>query len=354
MSSLTKRGNGRSGRVRIGVIGVSLLAALGVLPAEAPVAAANSSARKGGVEQQIAPGTVLRVGEQLKNLSLVLSLGHQDSGLPYQVQYSEFVGGPPMLQAFEGGSLDVGYIASTPLIFAQAAGQSVTAVAGWATAGSSYALVTAPGVQSIKSWADLKGKRVAYQQGTAVESALLEGLKSAGLKLSDITTVNLPTTQIAAALQGGSADAGIEVEPLLSAYLQANPSAHVVAHPKALTEKAGFLVARSSALANRSTAAAIADYIRRLIRAYAYLRTHPQVVVQTVYEGQYGLTPARAEAVSKQVGPTSFFTLPGSMLLPQQSLANLYLATGAIPSRIDVTKEFNPRFNALVSSASGS
>jgi sulfonate transport system substrate-binding protein len=316
--------------------------------------ATTSSIHHGAREASIPPGTVLRVGEQLKNLSTVLSLGHENQNFPYQVQYDEFVGGPSMLQAFEGGSLDVGYIASTPLIFAQAAAQQVTAVAGWATAGTAYALVSAPGVRSIKSWADLKGKRVAYQQGTAVESALLEGLKTAGLTLRDITSVNLPTTQIAAALQGGSADAGIEVEPLLSAYLQANPSARVIAHPGAITEKAGFLVATSSALANKSVSAALADYISRLIMAYAYLKTHPRAVIQSVYEGQYGLTPQRAAAVSAAVGSTSFFALPGGIVGPQQNLANLYLAAGSIPARINVAKEFDARFNSLVSSVQGS
>ncbi len=301
----------------------------------------------------IAPGTVLRVGEQLKNFSTVLSLAGQDRNFPYQVQYSEFVGGPPMLQDFEGGGLDVGFIQSTPLIFAQAAGQQITAVAGWASTGSAYALASAPGARSIKSWADLKGKRVAYQQGTALESALLEGLKSAGLHLSDITTVNVPATQIAAALQGGSADVGIEVEPLLSAYLQANPSALVIAHPAAITEKAGFLIAASSALATASKSSAIADYITRLIKAYSYLKAHPQLTIHNVYEGQYGVTPVRAAAISAAVGPTTFFELPGAVLAPQQKLANLYLAAGSIPSKIAVSKEFNTRFNSLVSSEQG-
>jgi sulfonate transport system substrate-binding protein len=313
--------------------------------------AASHTAR---VSSAIPSGTVLRVGEQLKNLSTVLAMGHQNQGFAYQVQYSEFVGGPPMLQAFEGGSLDIGFIQSTPLIFAQAAGQHIAAVAGWASSGSGYALVSAPGEHSIKSWADLKGKRVAFQEGTALESALMEGLKTAGLSLHDITPVNLPTTQIAAALQGGSADAAIDVEPLLSSYLQANPSAQVIVHPAAVTEKSEFIVATSSALANKGVSAALADYITRLIKAYQYLAVHPQAVIQTVYETQYGLKPARAAYVSKLVGPSKFFTLPGGILGAQQNLANLYLAAGSIPARINVTPEFAPRFNSIVSAAQGS
>jgi sulfonate transport system substrate-binding protein len=316
--------------------------------------AASLSTRQARHEAAVPAGTVLRVGEQLKNLSTVLTLGHQNQNFSYQVQYSEFVGGPPMLQAFEGGSLDVGFIQSTPLIFAQAAGQHITAVAGWASSGSAYALVAAPGEHAIKSWVGLKGKRVAFQEGTALESALLEGLHSAGLSLHDITPVNLPTTQIAAALQGGSADAAIEVEPLLSAYLQNNPSAQVIAHPAAVTEKSEFIVANSSALANKAVSAALADYITRLIKSYQYLALHPQGVIQTTYEGQYGLKPARAAYVSSLVGVSKFFALPGALLAPQQNLADLYFAAGSIPAHISVTKEFDPRFNSVITAEQGS
>jgi sulfonate transport system substrate-binding protein len=316
--------------------------------------ASSLSSRRAAATAPVPPGTVLRVGEQLHNLSTVLNLGHQNQGFTYQVQYSEFVGGPPMLQAFQGGALDLGFIQSTPLIFAQAAGQQVTAVAGWASTGSAYGLVTAPGVHSIKNWAGLKGKRVAFQEGTALESALLEGLASAGLNLHDITPVNVPTTQIAAALQGGSADVGIEVEPLLSAYLQANPTARVIEHPAAVTEKSDFLVATQSALSNKGVSAAMADYINRLIKAYAYLNAHPQAAIQTVYEGQYGLKPARAAVVAATIGSSAFFPLPGGILGAQQNLANLYFAAGAIPSHVSVSREFSPRFNSLVTAGHGS
>jgi len=336
-----------------------VLCVVGILVGISGTSAASSSTTRAerssrSTSSSVPAGTVLRVGEQLGNLKTILAIAGENKNFPYQVQYSEFVGGPAMLQAFQGGALDVGFVQSTPLIFAQAAGQPVMAVAGWASTGSSYALVTSPGNTSVKGWASLKGKTVAYQTGTALESALLQGLKSVGLNLSDITTVDLPATQIAAALQGGSADVGIEVEPLLSAYLAANPSARVVARPATITDKAEFLVATASALKSRAVSAALADYISRLIKAYAYLRTHPQAVIQSVYVGQYGLTPARAAAVSAEVGPTSFFPLPGAVLASQQSLANLFSAAGAIPTKVNVTKEFDPRFNSLIAPVQGS
>ena len=57
---------------------------------------------------EVPPGTTLRVGDQLEYLQTVLELAGEDEAFPYEVEYSSFVGGPPMLQAFQGGALDTG------------------------------------------------------------------------------------------------------------------------------------------------------------------------------------------------------------------------------------------------------
>jgi sulfonate transport system substrate-binding protein len=138
--------------------------------------------------QSIPAGTTLRVGDQLDYLQTALRLSGEDQDFPYEVEYSSFLGGPPMLQAFQGGALDTGFVGSTPLIFAQAQRQDIVAVAGWATENSIYQLVTAPGVDDIRGWDDLAGKRVAYQRGTAIEAALLQALDAEGISL-DVSEV---------------------------------------------------------------------------------------------------------------------------------------------------------------------
>jgi sulfonate transport system substrate-binding protein len=301
----------------------------------------------------IPAGTTLRVGDQLDGLKNVLKDGGQDKNLPYKVEYSAFIGGPPMLQAFQAGALDTGFIGSTPLIFAQAGHQNLVAVAGWANSGSAYQLVV-PGGSPITGWASLKGKKVAFQQGTALEAALLTALSGVGLKLSDIQPVNVPTTQISSALQGGSANAGILIEPLTSVFLAANPSAKVVATTTAITDRSNFLIATTKSLDDPAKSAALADYVNRLAKAYAYLAKHPALVITTTYVGQYHLKPARAAIVEKDVGVPGFIHLPGDIASAQQKLADLFQANGEIPSKVDVSAEFDGRFNAIVQKAQGS
>lgn len=302
---------------------------------------------------EIPEGTTLRVGDQLEYLQTVLGLAGEDEGFPYEVEYSAFIGGPPMLQAFQGGSLDTGFIGTTPLIFAQAQNQGIRAVAAWATPSSSYGLVIAPDVDDISDWADLEGRKVAFQQGTAGEAALLQALDDAGLTLDDVTPVNVPVTETSAALQSGSADAGVLVEPLTSVYLGANPDGEKVAVPNELTDRSSFLIATDEALDDPAVSAALGDYLARLVRAFAYLADHPEDVAQAVYVDQYGLTAERAAEVQDEVGSPEFYDLPGDIVEPQQRLADLFQAQGEIPDQLDVAEEFDSRYNALVREAAG-
>jgi NitT/TauT family transport system substrate-binding protein len=65
-------------------------------------------------------------------------------------------------------------------------------------------IIAAPGINSV---ADLKGKRVAAEEGTVDHYLLLLGLKKAGLSAKDITFVPLETGAAAAAFVAGKVDA---------------------------------------------------------------------------------------------------------------------------------------------------
>jgi sulfonate transport system substrate-binding protein len=301
----------------------------------------------------IPAGTTLRIGDQLDGIKTELKIGGQDQNFPYKVEYSAFVGGPPMLQAFQAGAIDLGTVASTPLIFAQAGKQKISAVAGWTTKSSTFTLVTSPGNTSINGWADLKGKKVAYQQGTLFESVLLEGLDSVGLKLSDVKGVNLPYSQISATLQGGAADAGILSEPVLSAYEVANPTAREIAKGTTVTDRGTYLIAAASAVNDPGKSAALADFITRLVKAYAATNANPELNVQATYVAKYKLSAERGDAIAKAIGPVTFIQLPADIVPAQQKLADLFLKAGEIPATIDVSGEFDGKYNAVVQQAQG-
>jgi sulfonate transport system substrate-binding protein len=302
--------------------------------------------------EAVPAGTTLRFGDQLDYMKNILAAGGEDQGFPYNVKYASFVGGPPMLQAFQAGAIDAGWVADTPLIFAQAAHQDVVAVAAYETANDVQELIAAPG-SNINSWADLKGKKVAYQQGTSLEAVLLEGLDSAGLSLSDIKSVRLPVTQVSAALQSGSVDAGILAPPLDSAYLSSHPGAKVVDRPNEVPLRLSFVIASKKALNDPAKAAAIRDYVQRLVRATKAIHANPDPWIQKFYVGQYHLSPAAGRQLFDLAGPVTFVSLPGDLVADQQKLADLYYAAHELPSKVDVSAEFDGRFNDAVQAAAG-
>jgi sulfonate transport system substrate-binding protein len=303
------------------------------------------------VPASIPAGTVLRVGDQLDYLKTILKVGGQDQDLPYEIEWSNFIGGPPMLQAFKGGSVDAGFVASTPLIFAQAAGQDITAVAAWAPEHGLGGVITTD--KSVTDWADLEGKRIAYQRGTSAEAAVLSGLDAAGLTVDDITTVDVPITQVTAALQSGSADAGVSTEPLISAFLKDHPEASAPIGLDAITDRTSLVIASRATLDDDAKTAALADLLTRLVRSFDEIGKNRDLVIDAIFEGQYGLEPARAKELGTRSGVTTFLQLPGDLGPAQQKLADLFVAAGQIPREIDTDREFDTRFNDLIRTETG-
>lgn len=316
----------------------------------APAATSGTASTPSTVPTVVPAGTTLRVADQLGALETPLKLSGQDKGFPYKVSYSSFVGGPPMLQAFQAGSVDLGWVAGTPPIFSQAAHQNIVVVAAYATQHSTYTVVNAPG-QHITNWAALKGKTVAYQQGTVEESFLLEGLQSAGLTLKDITSVNLSTTSLVPALEAGKVDTAVLAQPLTGSYLAKDPGAIQIQGANAITDRDSFLMASTAALANPATAAAIGDYIGRMVKAVAWENAHPSASATATFVDEYQLPLKTGLAVLKAEGPTQFYPLPGPFFAPQQNLADLYADNGVIPAKENVTAEFDTRYNAAVAAA---
>ncbi|MFC8450851.1 ABC transporter substrate-binding protein [Kitasatospora sp. NPDC057223] len=339
-----------------------LAAALAVLALAAPVLtacgstgaagdAAPASAATAALPTAVPAGTELRVGDQNDLLQTLLSASGQDKDLPYKLTYGKFQGGPAILEAFRGGSLDVGIVAETPAIFAQAAKQDVKVVGVVQSSKDAVHLVTSPGSTAQKV-ADLKGKKIAYTQGTTFQPALLKALKNAGLTPADVTLVNLTPLDTPAALASGQVDAGVVTEPLGTKYLVANKDkgAHELADDKGLNSGLQFLVAPGAALRDEARTAALRDLSARFTRAELWLAGHQQEWVQAYFVGVQKLPQEVGEAVVANNGKP---TVPdyATAVAQQQQVADLLAEAHAIPEKLDVSAEFDTRFDAVQQAA---
>jgi ABC-type nitrate/sulfonate/bicarbonate transport system substrate-binding protein len=74
-------------------------------------------------------GVTITFADQFKEYQTILTAANALKGAQYTVNWQEFVGGPPIIAAETGGSVDLGDMAETPTVFAQAAGDPVKVVA---------------------------------------------------------------------------------------------------------------------------------------------------------------------------------------------------------------------------------
>jgi NitT/TauT family transport system substrate-binding protein len=126
----------------------------------------------------------------------------KSEGVPVTLQW--FDGYLDSINALNAGQLDCN---------SQTLGDTISSIAGGAelqvvltndySTGNDQ-IIAAPGIKSV---ADLKGKRVAAEEGTVDHYLLLLGLKKAGLSAKDITFVPLETGAAAAAFVAGKVDA---------------------------------------------------------------------------------------------------------------------------------------------------
>ena len=168
-----------------------ILAASGALSACGPRGQARPEAK----------AVRVRIGYQ-KNDVLVLakSRGQFQAVLPgMNVEWSEFVSGPPLLEALAAGAVDLGATGDSPPLFAQAAGAPLRYVAVQPLTGQSEAILISK-ISPIARVEDLSGRRVAFTKGSSSHLLVVKALAKAGLSLTDIQPIYLSPADASARL----------------------------------------------------------------------------------------------------------------------------------------------------------
>ena len=153
---------------------------------------------------------VIKVG-MLKTVNTVVMQFYQKfapPGVTYQV--IAFDTPPDGKDALVSGSVDFGIFGLAAATLGAASGQPVTVVA--AAGGKAMAVVVAA-TSTAKTFADLKGKKIAYQPGSTQEVVLRELMKMASMSAGDVQLVRLSFGDMANALARGDVDAYVGSEP---------------------------------------------------------------------------------------------------------------------------------------------
>ncbi len=297
-------------------------------------------------------GVTITFGDQLKEFQTIFAATDALKGAPYTVNWANFIGGPPVIAAETGGSVDLGDMAETPTIFAQSASDPVKVVA--ATEGvnpktSPYDILV-PANSPIKTVAQLRGHTLAVQEGTVEQYFLVQVLARAGIPYNAVTIDNLAVTSASTAVTNGQVDAAVISQPLTGLDLATGKVRQLVSGAGYL-QTIGYLTASNAALVNPQKAAALTDFIGRFYRAAAVLRKEPGLAAAT-YVKTYGVTLAVAKeavASAQSVGTP----ITPALITYQQNEANTFQKLGLIPSHIEVKGIFDLPFNKAVAHDAG-
>ncbi|MFU2316763.1 sulfonate ABC transporter substrate-binding protein [Rahnella sp. PCH160] len=163
----------------------------------------------------------LRIAYQKGSVGLVLAKSHQllEKRFPdTKITWVEFPAGPQILEALNVGSIDLGGTGDLPPLFAQAAGADLLYIGSEPPKPKAEVILVGSN-SPIKTVADLKGHKVAFQKGSSSHNLLLRALQQAGLKFTDIQPVYLTPADARAAFQQHDVDAWAIWDPYYSAAL---------------------------------------------------------------------------------------------------------------------------------------
>lgn len=311
---------------------------------------ARARAANGLWPAAVVPGTALTVGDQNEVLQTLLAVSGEQARLGARVSFANFLGGPAILEAFRAGALDLATVGDTPPIQAQAAGERIPIIAALRSSGLGYGLAVRPGLK-LSSLADLRGKRIGYAEGTARQPFVLNILKLAGLKRTDVTFVPLRSADFPDAVRSGGVDVGPLNEPHFSRYLSDYADRGASTIPRAeyanLPRGLNYLYASDSALRDPAKTAAIADFVARWIVAERWSKAHPDAWIDAYYVKRQSLSAVDGRKIEEAAGKLSF-PLLRDIVQQQQAVADLIYDAGDLPKRLDVRDEFDFRFDDVI------
>jgi sulfonate transport system substrate-binding protein len=247
-----------------------------------------------------------------------------------EIRWVEFPAGPQMLEALNAGSIDFGSTGAPPPVFAQAAGIDLMYVGAEPAPVTSEAIVV-PNNSPLRSVAQLKGKRIAFQKGSGSQFLLVSALQKAGLKIADIHAVYLSPADARAAFVSGSIDAWVVWDPYL-ASAQKSYGARVLSDYTGLPQANGFYLASRRFV--QQSPALVSALLEQVALTGKWANAHPDEV-SAMLAPQMGLP---ADIVETWQRRTRYGAMPVSagIAAGQQRVADLFYQQKLIPRAVDV------------------
>jgi len=300
------------------------------------------------------PTPTLTIGQsnKLSSRTLLEAAGLADT--PYTIKWAEFNATPDMLEAISSGAVDVGGNGGTTGAIQAFYGNrkvKVAAAAITSQIGEEGSAVIVPSDSPVRTFTDLKGKRIGVTFGSGVHYYTYLALEQFGLSPSDVEFVNLKTSDAYAAFVAGQIDAWAIWDPNLSTA-QTEVGARSVLTAREIDELGSlytYQFVNEAVLTDPAKTEAIADFLRRLVKAQEWVNNHPAAWADAG-EKLSGLTPAASQASAERQSKSYAPIMPADLQALQKE-AEFWVGLGTYPRPVDVTPIFTFRFNADITKA---
>jgi sulfonate transport system substrate-binding protein len=341
----------RPARLHAARLAACLLAAGLLAAACSSGSSSGSGAPKGDatVSATALSKVTLRIGDQTgTGAKVLLTAAGLINKLPFNVAWSDFTSGPPILQAIASGSLDIGGVGDAPPVFAAAAGDQI-AIVGALSGNPLGAAIVVPKNSPIHSVSQLRGKKIAVAEGSSADYHVLALLKKTGLTPKDVTLDYLQPAEALSAFTSGHVDAWDVWTPYIEEVTMQD-GARILVNGTPIGTTYSFEVASRAALADPAKAAAIKDYIKLINQAHVWADTHLSAWA-TVWAKATGLpysvmVKAAADDTENPVAITP------AVVNSEQQITDDFFAAGLIPAKVDFANFSDPAFNNVVGGSS--
>lgn len=283
--------------------------------------------------------TKLVLGDQVDLLQSKAQAAGVLGNLAYDVEWANFVGAAPLLEALNAGAVDTAPAGDLPVVLAAAAKVPLKVIAGSVSSTRDIAIIVPPG-SPIRSVADLAGYRVIVSsaRGSISHYLLLEALKEAKLDRRKVDVGFMLPNDAAAAFAAGRIEAWATFGTYqIAAELR---GARVLRDGQGINTGLTLIAASQAALDNPDKRAALKDVITRFRQASLWAQTHPADYA-AVFARATGVDPKLAQLIVDRQNP-SLVAPDAAVIGPLQRVVDRFHADGELPAHVDVASIVDP------------
>lgn len=323
---------------------LKLGAGLGAAAIAAPILRAAASPLGGQEEKSDIDlkAVTVRFGTPSPLNNVRLAASKQLENAEFKIDLPNFAGSTPALEALNAGAIDL-MSGGVGNLLSIAANPGKSAIVGVIT-NFFYAGILLPPNSSVKSVADLKGKRLAVLRGSGTDYRAAQVLEAAGLKWTDITPINLGPAEGLGALMGGSIDAWAMWDPN-AAVAELQNGAKVLAELE--IPSYNYVCASTAAIADPAKEAAIARMMLRDLRSYKWVRDNP-----AQWTSEFAKVLKLEDKVAKVVGDRTpkdgglFVPIDDAVLKDAARISKFYFDIGLNQQLLETKIAFDGRYNS--------